>query len=115
MMREVCLSLPDPAEAEHFGEVCFRVKKRIFATCGEQDGVCRLVFQVEPEHARLLVGSDPRFQSYSRQKNGVWIDAADVNKWDEVRALVLEIYRLNEPAKQPAKKPRTSRTKKARE
>ena len=29
MMREVCLSLPDTVEAEHFGEACFRVAKRI--------------------------------------------------------------------------------------
>ena len=32
MMREVCLSLPETVEGEHFGEACFRVGKRIFAT-----------------------------------------------------------------------------------
>jgi|SRR5262245_56908355 len=51
MMREVYLSLPETVEAEHFGEVCFRVGKRIFASCGEKAGVCRLVFQLEPERA----------------------------------------------------------------
>jgi hypothetical protein len=50
-MREVCLLLPETVEAEHFGEVCFRVGKRIFASCGEKAGVCRLVFQLEPAHA----------------------------------------------------------------
>jgi len=49
-MREFCLSLPDTAESEHFGEACFRVGKRLFASCGEKDGVCRLVFHLEPEH-----------------------------------------------------------------
>ena len=115
MMREVCLSLPDTVEAEHFGEACFRVAKRIFASCGEKDGVCRLVFQLEPEHASRLIASDPRFEPYARQKNCVWIDAADVEDWDEVRALVLESYRLNEPGNQPPRRARRRvRNKKSR-
>jgi len=115
LMREVCLLLPDTVEAEHFGEKCFRVRKRIFASCGEKDGVCRLVFQLEPEHARRCVASDPRFKPYARQKNCVWMDAAAVDDWDEVRALVLESYRLNEPGSRPAKKARSPARKKARE
>lgn len=104
MMREVCLSLPDTVEAEHFGEACFRVGKGMFATCGEKDGVCRLVFQLEPVHARRLVASDPRFEPYARQKDGVWIDAVNVKNWDEVRPLILESYRLNGPGHRPLKK-----------
>jgi predicted DNA-binding protein (MmcQ/YjbR family) len=104
MMREVCLSLPETVEGEHFGEACFRVGKRIFATCGEKHGVCRIVFQLKPVHARRLVASDPRFQPYARQKDGVWIDAADVEEWDEVRALVLESYQLNKVDARPSKK-----------
>jgi len=103
-MREICLSLPDTVEAEHFGEACFRVGKRMFATCGEKAGVCRLVFQLEAEHAARLVAADPRFEPYARQKHGVWIDAAGVEDWDEVRALVLESYRLNGAGVRPAKK-----------
>src|SRR5262245_18842807 len=109
MMREICLSLPETSEGEHFGEASFRVGKRIFATCGEKGGVCRLVFQLEAKHARRLVASDPHFEPYPRQKNGVWIDAADVKDWDEVRALVLESYRLNEPEKRPKKVVRGTR------
>jgi predicted DNA-binding protein (MmcQ/YjbR family) len=97
MMREVCLSLPETAEAEHFGEACFRVGKRIFASCGEKDGVCRLVFQLAPQHARRLIAADARFQPYARQAHCVWMDAAGVEDWAEVRALVLESYRLNAP------------------
>jgi predicted DNA-binding protein (MmcQ/YjbR family) len=96
-MREICLSLPDAVEVEHFGEGCFRVGKRIFASCGEKHGVCRLVVQLEPAHARRLIASDRRFQPYARQANCVWSDAADVEDWSEVRALVLESYRLNAP------------------
>lgn len=112
MMREICLSLPDTAEAKHFGEACFRVGKRMFATCGEKDGVCRLVFQLEPEHARRLVASDSRFGPYARQKNGVWIDAVDVKNWDEVRPLILESYRLNGLGRRPLKKARKTTGKK---
>ena len=112
MMRDVCLSLPDTVEAEHFGEICFRVEKRIFASCGEKAGVCRLVFQLEPEHARRLVDSDSRFQPYARQASCVWMDAADVEDWDEVRALVLESYRLNAPGNRPPKRANASAGKK---
>ena len=112
MMREICLSLPETAEAEHFGEACFRVGKRIFASCGEKVGVCRLVFQLEPEHASRLVATDARFEPYPRQANCLWMDAAAVEDWDEVRALVLESYRLNAPANQPSRRPPPSARKK---
>src|SRR5262249_35564681 len=58
-MREICLSLPGTAETVHFGESCFRVGKKIFASCGEKTGVYRLVFQLEPQRASWLVDSDP--------------------------------------------------------
>jgi predicted DNA-binding protein (MmcQ/YjbR family) len=111
-MREICLSLPGAAEAPHFGESCFRVGKRIFASCGGKAGVCRLVFQLEPGHASKLVGSDPRFARYARQKNCVSIDAADVKSWDEVRALVLESYRLNSPGDRMPREGRAATRKK---
>jgi predicted DNA-binding protein (MmcQ/YjbR family) len=114
MMRQVCLSLPDTVEAEHFGEVCFRVGKRIFASCGEKEGICRLVVQLEPDHVRRLVSSDPRFEPYARQKNCVRIDAAGIKDWDEVRPLVLESYRLNKESKRPAKAGPRARTKESR-
>jgi predicted DNA-binding protein (MmcQ/YjbR family) len=103
-MREVCLSLPDSVESAHFGEACFRVGKRTFASCGEKEGVCRLVFQLEPEHARRLVASDARFEPYARQDDCVWMNAAQVKDWHEVRALALESYRLNHPRNRPAKR-----------
>src|SRR5262245_40920800 len=114
-MRETCLSLPDTVEADHFGAVCFRVGKRIFASCGEKDGVCRLVLQLEPEHTRRLVASDPRFEPYARQNHCVSMDVACVEDWEEVQALVLESYRLNAPGNRPtggtSAMPRTKRPK----
>jgi hypothetical protein len=102
-MREICLPLPDVSESEHFGEACFRVGRRIFATCGVKDGVCRVVVQLESHHARRLLAEDPRFQPYSRQKDGIWTDASDIEDWDEVSALVLESYRLNGPDRPPTR------------
>src|SRR5262245_54351315 len=103
MMRAMCLSLPATVEAEHFGEACFRVGKRLFASCSETDAVCRLVSQRVPGHANQLVASGPRFAPYARQKNCVCMDAASVENWAEVRALVVESYRLNAPADSGAK------------
>ena len=94
-MRKICLSLPDTVEADHFGESLFRVRKKGFASCGEKDGVCRLVFQLTADHARRLLATDDRFEPYARAKDCVWMDAANVTDWDEVRALVLESYELN--------------------
>jgi predicted DNA-binding protein (MmcQ/YjbR family) len=114
IIREFCLSLPETVEAEHFGEASFRVGKRIFASCGEKGGVCRIVFQLEPEHARRLIASDGRFQPYSRQAHCVWMDAAAVEDWDEVRALILENYILNAPDEGGRKQGTASRKKKNR-
>jgi predicted DNA-binding protein (MmcQ/YjbR family) len=111
-MREFCLSLPDTAESEHFGEACFRVGKRLFASCGEKDGVCRLVFQLEPEHAHQLIAADHRFEPYTRQKHCVCMDAAGVKDWDKVRGLVLESYRLNATSERPPRKGRATASKK---
>lgn len=104
MMREFCLSLPETDEGEHFGEASFRVGNRIFATCGEKHDVCRVVLQLESGHARRLIASDPRFQPYPRLKDAVWIDAADVKEWDELRPLVLESYQLRKVVARPSKK-----------
>lgn len=103
-----CLSLPDTSEGTHYGDVVFRVKKKIFASCGEELGTCRIVVQLEPEHAARIVEADPRCERYTRAKDCVSMDVTDVKDWDEVRSLLLESYRLNEPTqpRSPTRKPR---------
>lgn len=98
-MREICLSLPDTREGDHFGETAFYVKGKLFATCGEKHGVCEITFGLEPDHAAALVKNDPRFKPYPRDKRGVVLDAAKVRNWSEIKTLILESYELRKPPK----------------
>ena len=93
-MREICLALPDTTEDVHFGEVAFKVKKKLFASCGEKAGACRIVFGLAPDHARDLIAADARFQPYARDERGVVLHAADVDDWGEVAELIGASYRL---------------------
>src|SRR3712207_9163279 len=93
-MREICLSLPDTREGDHFGEIAFYVKGKLFATCGGKRGVCEITFGLEPDHAAALVKNDPRFKPYARDKRGVVIDVAQVKSWTEMKAFIRESYEL---------------------
>src|SRR5262245_15945869 len=106
-VREICLSLPDTYEGDHFGETAFYVRGKLFATCGAKHGVCEMKFGLEPDHAASLLENDPRFKPYSRDKRGVVLDAAKVKSWGEVKELILESYELVKPSKvkKAAKKP----------
>ena len=110
-MREICLSLPDTREGDHFGETAFYVRGKLFATCGAKHGVCEITFGLEPDHAAALLENDPRFKPYSRDKRGVVLDAAKVKRWSEVQELILESYELVKPpkVKKAAKSPRRVR------
>ena len=107
-MREICLSLPDTREGDHFGQAAFYVKGKLFATCGEKHGVCEIVFGLQPDHAAALVKSDQRFKPYARDRRAVVMDAAKVNNWSEVKALVAESYELRKPASPRRKPPKAS-------
>jgi predicted DNA-binding protein (MmcQ/YjbR family) len=108
-MRELCRTLPDASERPHFGESIFYVGKKGFASCGEKDGVCRFVFQLEPAHTEELLRTDKRLKRYPYAKQCLVLDAADAKSWTEVKALVLESYHLIAslaPAVKPATKKR---------
>jgi predicted DNA-binding protein (MmcQ/YjbR family) len=106
-MREICLSLPDTSEAEHFGAAAFNVKGKLFATCGEKHGRCEISFGLEPDRAAALIARDPRFKPYPRDRRGVVLDATKVKSWSEIKALILESYELRKPPKAPAKRTKT--------
>jgi predicted DNA-binding protein (MmcQ/YjbR family) len=98
-MREICLSLPDTREGDHFGETAFYVRGKLFATCGAKHGVCEITFGLEPDHAAALFENDSRFKPYSRDKRGVVLDAAKVKSWGEVKELISMSYELVKPPK----------------
>src|SRR5215468_6704875 len=91
-LRAICLALPDVDETRHFGERAFRVRKKMFATCSKKTGFWRLQLQLEPEHSRALLKTDPRVEPYRRMKNVISMRIDGVKNWDEVRSLVLESY-----------------------
>jgi predicted DNA-binding protein (MmcQ/YjbR family) len=99
-MREICLSLPDTKETLTWGEPHFRVGEKIFAGCGMEKGRLTIGFKLEMDHADARV-QDPRFHRapFVGHKGWVSMDAAGIRSWKEVRALVLESYRLIAPKK----------------
>jgi len=103
-MRKICLSLADTKETLTWGEPHFRVGEKIFAGCGGEKGELVLGFKLEMDHADLMV-QDPRFRRapYVGHKGWVSMDASGIRDWDEVRALVLESYRLIAPKRTLAK------------
>lgn len=114
-MREICLALPDTSEGRHFQEIAFKVNGKLFATCGDGDGVWRIIFGLEPDHAAALTASDARFQRYPGDRRGVMLEPKNVKSWDEVRQLVTESYQLVSSKKSGAKKPASSsRAKRAK-
>jgi len=113
-MREICLSLPDTREGDHFGETAFYVKGKLFASCGEKHGACEITFGLEPDHAAALVKNDPRFRPYPRDKRGVVLEAAKVKSWSEIKPLIHASYELVKPSKAPRKTARKTARKSPR-
>jgi predicted DNA-binding protein (MmcQ/YjbR family) len=103
-VREICLTLPDTKETPTWGKPHFRVGDKIFAGCDDTGGCPSLGFKLEMAHqARVL--RDKRFTKapYVGHKGWVTMDASNVRDWEEVRALVLESYRLIASKKSLAK------------
>src|SRR5262249_47056163 len=103
-MRDICLALPDTKETLTWGEPHFRVGEKIFAGCGDAKG--RSVIGFKLEMARAAAGvQDPRFGRAPSVGHRGWVsmDAAAVDDWNEVRALVHESYRLIAPRRTVAR------------
>jgi hypothetical protein len=110
-MREICLSLADTREGEHFGQAGFYVKRKLFATCGDKHGVCEISFGLEADHAAALAERDPRFKLHPRDKRGVVVEVARVKNWREIKSLLLESYELVRPRAAPKKNASAARTR----
>ncbi len=101
-LREICLALPEAAEKETWGEATFRVRDKIFAVAGVEEGRTSMSCKAPPGVQEMLVGADPRRfyrPPYVGHRGwvGVRLDAG--TDWDQVADLVEESYRTTAPKK----------------
>ena len=97
--RQICLELPEATEIETWGHPTFRVKDKIFASAGGEGGVWFLGMKTTHEMQAGLVASDPRFTVAAYVGKHGWISMRvdDDIDWNQVRALVVESYRMIAP------------------
>ena len=103
-VKAICLSLPDTKLTMTWGSPHFRVGEKIFAGCSDGRGKPSVSFKLEMAHAQRIL-DDPRFERapYVGHKGWVTMDASHVTDWEEVRALIVESYRLIAPKRSSAK------------
>lgn len=97
-IRKLCLAFPDSVETETWGKPHFRVKDKIFAGFGDEDGVPTLGFKLEMDHAAQVI-KIPGFRKakYVGHKGWVSMDVSDVQDWSTVAEMLEESYRLIAP------------------
>jgi len=97
-LRRICLALPEATETLTWGQPHFRVRGKIFTGLGDHAGISNIAFKLEREHADAVI-QDPRFYRapYVGAHGWVSMRVEDIRDWGEVRALVLESYRLIAP------------------
>jgi len=99
-LRAICLSLPEAAEKEAWGDPTFRVRDKIFAMEKRGDGRISIWCKAPPGSQMVLVGADPqRFfvPPYVGSKGWVGIRLHNAPDWDEVTAIVRRSYKLVAP------------------
>jgi predicted DNA-binding protein (MmcQ/YjbR family) len=104
--RAICLSLPDTKETLTWGAPHFRIGEKIFSGFGEEKGGRTAIsFKLEMPHAHFLVEDDARFRRapYVGNKGWVSMDATQIGDEAELRAFLLESYRLIAPKRTVAK------------
>jgi predicted DNA-binding protein (MmcQ/YjbR family) len=97
--RQICLELPESTEVEAWGHPTFRVKDKIFASAGAMAGVWTFGMKTTHEMQAGLVASDPRFTVAAYVGKHGWVSMRvdeDID-WNQVRALVVESYRMIAP------------------
>jgi len=113
-LRALCLSFPEVTEkltwgdAEHAGDVTFRVKDKIFAMEKRGDGRVSVWFKAPPGSQQVLIGADPDTffrPPYVGHKGWVGMRLDAKPDWKEVAALMRRSYRLTAPKKLAAMVP----------
>ena len=68
-MRAICLALPEATEKIAWGELTWRVKGKLFATCGDKHGACEIIVGLEPARAAALGPPTPAADNGSPKTN----------------------------------------------
>ncbi len=101
--RAICMDFPEATEVEAWGHPTFRVRDKIFAAIGGENGVWSYGVKTSFEMQAGLVASDPRFTIAKYVGKHGWVDVRIDEKidgptdWNEVRALVAGSYRMIAP------------------
>ena len=103
-LRKICLSLPDAEEGTAWGHPVFRVAGRMFCVYEEIKGTWTVGFKMAPLHAMLHEG-EPRIVAAQSLGKHRWLfmDAARIHDWDEVRDAIMASYGLAAPKRSLAK------------
>ena len=99
-LRAICLSLPEAAEREAWGDPTFRVRDKIFAMAKRGDGRISVWCKAPPGSQLILVGAAAgRFfvPPYVGHKGWIGVRLDDGPDWGEVATLVRRSYRLIAP------------------
>lgn len=90
-IRALCLALPETVERETWGHPTFRVRDKIFASCG--DDVVTVGFKADPSEVDALLG-DPRFERAAYVGRYGWLTMTlhDPIDWNEVDELIRSSY-----------------------
>ncbi len=108
-VRSICLALPDATEKIAWGDPTFRVRDRIFAMFGTNDGAASVWCKSEFELRDALIGSDPGHYfspPYVGHKGWIGIRLDDSTDWEGAANLIEESY-LMIAAKSQSRKKRT--------
>jgi predicted DNA-binding protein (MmcQ/YjbR family) len=97
-LRAIALALPESTEKETWGHPTFRIRDKMFATCGNDAASC--TFKADPSEREGLVADEERFfvPAYVGTKGwvGMRLDVAALD-WDEVAELVTTSFCLIAP------------------
>ena len=99
-LRRIALALPETTEEVTWGDLNFRVRKKIFCFPGDAS----MVVKADPEELDGLLG-DPRFALSPYVGRFGWVTMQLTGKvdWDEVTELIRDSYRLIAPKSLAAK------------
>ena len=101
-LRKICLSFPEAAKKEAWGDPTFRVKDKIFAREKRGDGRVSVWFKAPAGSQDVLIGADPDTffrPPYVGHKGWVGMRLDPKPDWKEVETLIRRSYRMTAPKK----------------